>query len=97
MVYRDGVNRPLYDRVLQKELPQILNAIDEVYGKCRPLISFVVVKKRIYERFFCTNEVGPFLQKQFLTYVQLSHIFVVHNFRKVTSLILRPGQWWTIV
>ena len=68
------MNRPLYGNVLQKELPQISSAVDEVYGTRTPHISFVVVQKRIYERFFSTNDVGTFRKSLVLIHIRGSHI-----------------------
>lgn len=49
--YRDGVGQGQIREILQKEVAQIVNALQQKYGNSRPKLLFIVVTKRIDDRF----------------------------------------------
>eukprot|EP01022_Parablepharisma_sp_SALTPOND_P001781 TRINITY_DN1073_c0_g1_i1.p1 TRINITY_DN1073_c0_g1~~TRINITY_DN1073_c0_g1_i1.p1 ORF type:complete len:1028 (-),score=59.38 TRINITY_DN1073_c0_g1_i1:556-3639(-) len=55
-IYRDGVSRAQRDHVLQKELPQLKDAITHMKPGYNPQITLVVVNKRVHQRFLA--EIG---------------------------------------
>ena len=57
LVYRDGVSEGQYSQVLEREVPCIGKAINQLYRNVpRPKVSVVVVGKRHHTRFFATKE-----------------------------------------
>lgn len=58
LIYRDGVSEGQYLQVLDKELPRIRKACDNIYGEtdAKPKISLIVSVKRHATRFFPTDE-----------------------------------------
>ncbi|KAI1284237.1 ribonuclease H-like domain-containing protein [Xylaria sp. FL0933] len=60
VVYRDGVSEGQYDTVLNKELPQLRAACEELYpatdqAKGLPRMSIIIVGKRHHTRFYVTK------------------------------------------
>ncbi|KAJ3529959.1 hypothetical protein NM688_g7779 [Phlebia brevispora] len=58
IVYRDGVSEGQYSLVLDKEVPQILEAFDskELQFESKPTLSVIVCGKRHHARFLGTNK-----------------------------------------
>ncbi|UJR32710.1 hypothetical protein I4U23_020169 [Adineta vaga] len=60
--YRDGVSDGQFIKVLEYEIPAIRHAFDQIYGEKvnHPLLTFIIVKKRHYTRFFTYHPNGNF-------------------------------------
>lgn len=52
IIYRDGVSDGQLRSVVESEIPQIAKAFEMVDANYKPLVTFIVVKKRINARFF---------------------------------------------
>jgi len=52
IIYRDGVSDGQLRSVVDNEIPQIIKAFEMVETNYKPLMAFIVVKKRISARFF---------------------------------------------
>lgn len=50
--YRDGVGQGQLDLIKQKEIAQITKGLSDAYGAKRPKLIFIVVTKRLNDRFF---------------------------------------------
>lgn len=60
ILYRDGVGTSQYNEVVNKEIPQLVEAIKEFDNSWKPQIVVVVVNKRVNQRFFLGhNNPGP--------------------------------------
>ncbi|XP_022105120.1 piwi-like protein 1 [Acanthaster planci] len=55
IIYRDGVGDGQLPAVVEHELPQILDTFKALGKNWEPRCAVIVVKKRINNRFFCTN------------------------------------------
>ena len=52
IIYRDGVGTSQYNQVVQKEIPQLVEAIRAFDPAWKPEIAVIIVNKRVNQRFF---------------------------------------------
>lgn len=60
VIYRDGVGEQMRDQIIEKELSQFTAAMQPLFNKAAdlPLITLIVVNKRINQRMFIAGRNG---------------------------------------
>lgn len=56
--YRDGIGMGQYDEVRKYEIASIVQTLKEEYGDSAPKLAYIVVTKRINDRFFTQGHRG---------------------------------------